>query len=366
MIKTTVIGSFPKPSTKLKLPNWFDTIYNKNKTYYNPSKHTSFLDHHNEIETIALLESIKEVITVQENRDIDVLTDGELKRENFIYYHLRHLSGISFKKLVQKKIYNGLYNMHVPTIISKINHKKYFLLNDYKIAKLFTTKAIKITIPGPLSILDMVNNKYYENNEDFLYDISTVINKEIKHIAKHGCKYIQIDDPLFLYSSEEQIKMGIKYLSKYFEGISDNVTKIIHISSGYLSKITSKKKFNVNKDIYNFLLPLLDNSIIDQISLEDAYNKLDLNLFNLIKKKKVILGVIDISSNIVEKIDDICNRILLVLEIITPERLIVSPDCGFGLLTFDKTVEKLDIMQKAVNRVNIMIEHGETHAHIII
>lgn len=351
MIKTTVIGSFPKP-IYLTVPNWFDN--HSFKSSYSPDKYTKYLQIFNEGKTISLLKGIKEIISKQENIGIDILTDGELKRENFIFYMLRYVNGINFLKTKIKKIRGCALDIYSPTITSKIKLNRHVLSNDFEIAKLFTNNDIKITIPGPFTILDYLNNEYYKSNENLLNDICNLINCEIIQLVKKGCKYIQLDETSFIYNYNN-IEDKIDYINNCFKNVPEDIKKIIHISRGYPKKLDKKFYINKNFDAYRVLLPVLDDSDIDQISIEGDFGEDNFEILDLIKKKDLILGVINIGSTVVETVYQIKIKIFKALEYIDPDKLIISPNGGMGMLPDEVCFKKLENMVYAVNHANIIL-----------
>ena len=349
MIKTTVIGSFPKLNN-LTVPTWFD---NNNLYSYNPKKYTKYLQTFDVDNTIELLKRIKEIIIRQDNIGINILTDGEIKRENYIFYLLRHITGIDFKKIKHKKIMENTSYIYSPTITSQLKLNRNILANDFEIAKLFTPNNIKMTIPGPFTILDTINNEYYDSEEDLLHDLSKIINYEIIDLVKKGCKYIQLDEPSLIYEYNN-LSDRIKYINNCFANIPDNITKIIHISSGYPNKLNIK--LNKNVDAYKVLLPILDNSIIDQISIECIDHEDNFKILELVTKKYIIYGVIDIGSTDIETIHNIKIKIFKALKYIDSSKLIISPNGGLGMLSEDICYKKLENMVYAVKHVNVMLD----------
>ena len=344
---TTVIGAYPKPNF-LNLPDWFQG--NKGTDTGHPTK-----DYNNAINNMGddtesiFQKAAKEVITDQLESGIDIITDGEVRRENYIHYHCRHLEGIDFNNLTKKIARTGNYECWLPTIINKIEPKDSFLVHDWNIAQKFSIKPVKITIPGPMTITDTIANKFYSSNKDLGQDLAKAINNEIKNLVKAGCKFIQVDEPLFARKPKEAIEYGIKNLEKCFEDISNpDVEKITHICCGYPDKLDAINYPKAPLDSYHQIAELLDNSIIDSISLEDAHRYNDLSLLDKFKKSKIIIGLIKIASSKEEAIDEIQKRLQDVFEHIDKNRLIAAPDCGLGHLPRWLAIKKLKTLVKAV------------------
>ena len=346
---TTVIGAFPKPKY-LKITDWFaadggtDTAHPTSKYLEEISKMGK------EAETI-FMKATEEVIHDQIECGIDIITDGELRRENYIHYHCRHLSGIDFKNLTEKSARTGNYNCWLPTIVNKIEARESFLEYDYLKAQKISTKPIKITIPGPMTISDTIANNYYKSENQLGTDLAIAINTEIKRLVKAGCKYIQIDEPLFARKPNDALSYGIDNLQKCFDGINNvEVDKIVHICCGYPDKIDVINYPKAPLDSYKKIAQSLDDSIIDSVSIEDAHRYNDLTLLKDYKYTKVIFGLIKIASSKIETVEEVESRIQEALKFIPKEQLIAAPDCGLGHLSRELAMEKLKIMSLAAKK----------------
>ena len=345
---TTVIGAYPKPNY-IKITDWFNAsggtdTENPTKYYKNEISNMG-----SQIENI-FYKATKEIINDQLQCGIDILTDGEVRRENYIHYHCRHISGIDFENLTQKVARTGNYKCWLPTIVSKVEAQDPFLVNDWTVSQNLSPKPIKITIPGPMTIADTISNIYYKKEDKLGFDLAEVINVEVKRLQKAGCKFIQIDEPLFARKPKEALDFGIENLSKCFEGINNNVEKITHICCGYPDKIDAVDYPKAPLDSYKKIAKALDSSKIDSVSIEDAHRYNDLSLLKNYKNTKIIFGVIKIASSKIETVEEIESRISETLKFISKEQLIVAPDCGLGHLSRDLAIKKLKIMSLAAKK----------------
>ena len=203
-----------------------------------------------------------------------------------------------------------------------------------------------------MTIFDTVSNNYYNNKTDLLHDLSKAINYEILHLVENGCKYIQVDEPLFARKPNKAVEYGVKNLEKCFDDISNpNVEKITHICCGYPDKLDAVDYPKAPINSYHQIAELLDNSIIDSISLEDAHRYNDLSLLNKFTQSKIILGLIKIASSEEETVSEIQKRVKDVLEHIDRDRLIAAPDCGLGHLPRELAIKKLKTMVNAVKDI---------------
>ena len=347
---TTVIGAFPKPSF-LKLPDWFN-IEGGTDTKYPTKKYLDAIKNMGDEAENIFIDATKEVINDQIESGIDIITYGEIRRENYIHYHCRYLSGIDFNTLTKKTARTGNYECWLPTIINKIEAKDSFLVEDWIKTQNLSSRPVKITIPGPMTITDTIANTFYNSNKLLGIDLAKAINIEIKKLVKAGCKYIQIDEPLFARKPKEAIEYGIDNLEKCFDGINEkDVEKITHICCGYPDKIDAINYPKAPINSYNEIALLLDNSIIDSISIEDAHRYNDLLLLDKFRKSKIIFGVIKIASSRLETINEIQKRIKDALNYIDKDRLIAAPDCGLGHLSRELAKKKLKTMADAVKNI---------------
>ena len=340
---TTVIGAYPKPDY-LKITDWFNAEGGTDTA--NPTKLYEV-----EIQKMGtdadeiFKKAAEDVIKDQLNCGIDIITDGEIKRENYIHYHCRHLNGIDFNTLTEKIARTGNYKCLLPTITNKISAKEPFLVDEWKNNQSLSDKPVKVTIPGPMTITDTIANTYYKSDEEMGNDLAIAINIEIKRLVEAGCKYIQVDEPLFARKPENALAFGIENLEKCFEGLNQNdVEKITHICCGYPDKLDAVDYPKAPLDSYAKIAKSLDNSIIDSVSIEDAHRYNNLTLLKDYNQTKVILGLIKIANSKIETVEEIESRIKEALNFISKEQLIAAPDCGLGHLSREMAMKKLKIM----------------------
>lgn len=345
-MKTTVIGSYPKPEY-VKIPDWF--IGSENTT----DLVTEFIknEDQNKLEK-DFNKAIAEVIKEQVDLKIDIITDGEIRRENYIHAFCRSIKGIDFNTLTERELRGGAYKIECPTIVNKLEIKdesRYFSHEWYKsnqIARKYNA-TLKFTLPGPMTICETLSNTYYKNDKEICNDLVPLLRREILYLKSIGCKEIQIDEPLFARQPKKALDWGIDLLDCIIKDISD-VFFTVHICCGYpnyLDQINYKKADN---NSYDIIAKKLDNSCIDAVSIEDAHCHQDLSFIEKIKKKTIVFGVIAIAKSEVESVTEITERINEVLKFINKDRLIIAPDCGLGFLPKSILHDKLENMVKAV------------------
>jgi len=345
-ILTTTIGSYPKPSY-VPFLDWFqaedmspidstqDTAYDLYLTDRDPA-------------TEKLLDSAtREVIQDQIRAGIDIPTDGEIRRENYIYYHCRHLSGISFAHLTKKTIREGTFASQVPTITGSVKAHSNFLPHDWSIAQSFSKQPIKMTIPGPMTIADTLVDAYYHDERRLNRDLAEALNIEIRALVKAGCRWIQIDEPMFARNSSNALAYGIDNLDRCFYRVPKNVMRVVHLCCGYPVRVNQEDYPKADASSYFALADALDTSRINAVSIEDAHRHNDLALLERFKQTTIILGVIAIAKSKIESIDEIRNRLIEARDHIELKRLMAAPDCGLGMLDRDIAYTKLAHMVQA-------------------
>jgi len=203
-----------------------------------------------------------------------------------------------------------------------------------------------MTIPGPMSISDNTSNEYYSDSKTMGIDLGNAINMEIKRLVDAGCKYIQVDEPLFARKPSETIDYGIDNLERCFHGCPKEIVKIVHICCGYPNVLDDVDYPKAPLESYWKISEALNSSIIDEISLEDAHRNNNLDLLEKFGSKTIILGVVKIASSEIESEEKIKQRVRQALEHIDKKRQILAPDCGLGFLPRKLCLQKLKIITK--------------------
>ncbi len=336
---TTTIGAYPKPDF-VPIPDWFRAKAGPDTTDPTLGYLEALAKMGDEGE--ALFErGVRQVIADQVEAGIDIPTDGEVKRENYIHYHCRHLAGVDFDTLTPKDVRGGTYRADLPSITGPIRARDHFLAADWKIAQAATDRPVKITMPGPMTIADTTVDLYYDDHAKLCADLAEALNAEVRSLAEAGCRWIQIDEPVFARKPEIALNYGVDNLERCFHGISSGVIRTMHMCCGYPDKIDRDDYPKADPGAYGQLARAVDASCVDAISIEDAHRHNDLSLLELFANTKVILGVVAIAKSRVEPVEEIAGRLKAALAHIAPERLIAAPDCGLGILGRDLAREKL-------------------------
>ncbi|XP_071950431.1 5-methyltetrahydropteroyltriglutamate--homocysteine methyltransferase-like [Antedon mediterranea] len=339
----TVIGSYPKPAY-LNLPDWFknSSVRTVTKTY---SDSIAEKDHN-----ILIERAESEVLKEQQQLGIDIITDGEIRRENYIYYLLRHVKGLDFLELTTCPMRANAYPQDLPTIVGPLDIDEKDaskLASEWRRCQDLSEVVVKYTIPGPMTIIGSTANKFYSDVKKQSEDIVKVINKVVKALIKAGCKCIQIDEPLFARKPSQALEYGISHAALCFEDVGSDVTKIIHICCGYPQYLDEENYLKADRSSYVTLAKPLDEAGFHAVSIEDAHCYNDLSFLKMFTKTNVILGSIAVAESRVESVEEIQSRIQEAMKYIPIQRLQIAPDCGLGFLPHDILVKKVANMVAA-------------------
>ena len=337
-IKTSVIGSYPR------YPKLVGTDFNPRWLLVSESKEDWIKNKTKELQDEAVRWAIKE----QEDTGIDIVSDGEQRRTNYILYHCHHLDGFDFENKEELVCRGGKVKTTVPVIREPVKATKLFLADEFRFLQSLTNKEIKITIPGPLTIIDSVKDSYYFDEKKLAFDLAKAIQKEVKSLVQAGCSIIQIDEPVSIREPRKFFDFGLKALEICFEG-AEEISKEVHICRGYPN---NERDTKAEIEAYGRVIEALSNSIVDKIAVEDAHEHLSLDVFKKFGSKKVILGVVDVGNPQVETVEQIEKRIKEVLSVVHPENLLVASDCGLLLLKPEIAKEKLKNLVLAAKNVS--------------
>ena len=246
---------------------------------------------------------------------------------------------------------NGAYSSLLPTITGPISARDHFLPHDWRVAQSFTDKPVKITIPGPMTITDTTADVFYDDPKRLGAELATALNAEVRALAEAGCRYIQIDEPLFARKPAEALDYGIENLERVMHGCPEHVVRTMHMCCGYPDHIDSPSYPKADPDSYIQVAKAMEESLFDAVSIEDAHRHNPLELLETFQRTIIILGVITIAESRVESVEEIRARLTLALEHIDADRLIAAPDCGLGLLGRDLTRIKLRNLCEAARSI---------------
>ena len=310
-LTTTVIGSFPKPDY-LPIEDWFDAARNEGgmNSPLVTQRFTAYENRRSDEDEALFVKAAAEVIDLQLRAGITVPTDGEVRRENYIHYHCRHLDGFDFTNLEHRVLRDGAYETDLPAIRGKVSHEgRGYAAHDYRASQNVSAAPVKFTLPGPLTIMDTTADCFYDDRPQLNRELAATVNREILDLVDAGCTYIQVDEPLFARQVEDALDFGIEGLDRCFHGVPDNVTKVVHMCCGYPDHLDDEEYKKADPDSYHRLARDVDGMGIDQISIEDAHCCNDLNLLELFQQMTVIFGSVAVARSRIETVDEVEARI---------------------------------------------------------
>ena len=342
---TTTIGAWPKPDY-VRLPDWFTHPEGPDAADPTGGWAKAMEALGDEAEGI-IARGVGEAIDDQVSAGIDIPTDGEIARENYIHYHCRHIEGVSFERLEEKALRNDSYRAFLPAIVGPVRAGARFLSTDFRRAQACTDRAVKITMPGPMTIADTTVDLHYDDPRALGRDLATALNREVLALADAGCRHIQIDEPLFARKPEAALEYGFENLERAFHGCPEHVTRTVHMCCGYPDRLDRPDYPKADPGSYFRLADAVEEATIDAISLEDAHRPNDLSLLERFRRTTVVLGVVAIARSRIESTGEIADRLDAALQHIDAHRLVAAPDCGLGLLGRDLARSKLANMCRA-------------------
>jgi 5-methyltetrahydropteroyltriglutamate--homocysteine methyltransferase len=258
-----------------------------------------------------------------ERAGIDIITDGEMRRESYSNRFATALDGVDDEHPGEVINSRGQRTV-VPRVVGKIRRTGPVELRDMQFLRANTSKPAKITLPGPFTMGQQVKDEFYKDAEAMCMDYAAAVNEEAHDLVKGGADVIQLDEPWLRNNPEEAKRYAVKAINRALRGIA--VPTVVHLCFGYAAVVTGLKPTG-----YSFL-PQLSDTIAQQISIESAQPKIDLGVLKDLAPKKVMLGVIDLSDPAVETPQKIAERIRAGLKHLPPDKLLPAPDCGMKYL----------------------------------
>jgi 5-methyltetrahydropteroyltriglutamate--homocysteine methyltransferase len=273
-------------------------------------------------------------IKAQEEAGIDIVTDGEMRRESYSNRFATALDGVDIDTPGTALDRSGHPNP-VPRIVGKIRRRHAVQVEDVLFLKRHTTRAVKITVPGPFTMSQQAQNVFYASEEEAAMDYAVAVNAEIRDLFAAGADVVQIDEPYMQARPEKARQYGLKALNAALDGVTG--TTAVHICFGYAAIIHERPTG------YSFLGELA-NCRCTQVSLETAQSNLDCSVLTTLAGKKLMVGAIDLSDMNVETGEVVAARIRKALKYVRPEDVIVAPDCGMKYLPRDVAFGKMRAM----------------------
>ena len=330
LFPTTLVGSFPQPDWLIdreKLAGRFPPRVRALELWRIPEP---WLSEAQDDATVVAIRS-------QEAAGLDIVTDGEIRRESYSNRFATALEGIDIDNPGTALDRSGHPNP-VPRIVGKIRRKHAVEVGDLQFLKAHTDRMVKITVPGPFTMTQQVQNDFYASDEEAAMDYATAVNEEIRDLFAAGADIVQLDEPYMQARPEKAREYGLKALNTALAGVEG--TTAVHICFGYAAIIHERPSG------YSFLSELRDCTC-NQVSVETAQPNLDCQVLADLTPKKVMVGCLDLSDMNVESPETIISRVRKALEHLKPESVILAPDCGMKYLPRDAANGKLRAMVEA-------------------
>jgi len=329
LFPTTIAGSLPKPEW-LAEPNKLWAPWKSSGAELARAKRDA---------TILALK-------LQEDSGVDIVTEGEQARQHFVHGFLEAVEGIDFAHKVEMGIRNDRYKAMVPQVVAPLRLKGRVHEAEALVARAHTRHKIKFTLPGPMTIIDTIADKYYGDRVKMAFAFAELLNQEAKALAADGIDMIQFDEPAFNVYMSEAADWGVKALERAAEGLT--CATAVHICYGYGIKANTDWKETLGAEWrqYEDIFPAIDQSAIQQVAVECRNSKVPLELLSLLKGKIVQAGVIDVASDEVETADDVCATIEAVMKYVPKSNIVATTNCGMAPMRRDIAEAKLAALGK--------------------
>jgi 5-methyltetrahydropteroyltriglutamate--homocysteine methyltransferase len=351
MIQTTTIGAYPKPGY-VPITDWFTTDHRAGEVVDYTSAYAEELEAAGDDAEMLFRQATKEIIDDQIDAGIDIVTDGEVRRENYVHAQCRYLSGFDFKHLGQHRIRDTI-ETRLPTVSGPVGFDTSPLARDFEIAQSMSARPVKVTLPGPMTIIDTTVDAHYYDERALGADLAVALNAQIHDLVAAGCRHIQIDEPVMARKPTVALDYGIDQLGRCFDNVPATVTRTVHCCCGYPRRLDDTEYPKADRRTYIQLAPALDAAPIDQVSIEDAHRHNDLAaLLPLFANTTVVLGVVAIAQSRVETVEEITARLRVACGYLPEDRLVAAPDCGLGYLGRDLAQKKLRALTTAAATLN--------------
>jgi len=328
LFPTTLVGSYPQPDWLIdreKLAGRFPPRVRARELWRIPEQWLA------QAQDDATVLAIK----AQEQAGLDIITDGEIRRESYSNRFATALEGVDIDNPGSALDRSGHPNP-VPRVVGRIRRKHAVQVDDLLFLKQHTQRKVKVTVPGPFTMAQQAQIDYYDGSrERAALDYAAAVNEEIRDLFAHGADIVQLDEPYMQARPDDARAYGLKALNRALEGVSGTVA--VHICFGYAAIIHQRPSG------YSFLPELADCNCA-QISIETAQSHLDCSVLGKLRNKKILLGVLDLSDMNPETPEQVAARIRRALPYVDPRDVVVAPDCGMKYLPREVADAKLRAM----------------------
>lgn len=323
LIPTALVGSLPKPS-------WLA----QPETLWSPWKL------HGDELAEGKRDALRIAVHEQLRSGIDIISDGEQTRQHFVTTFIEHLDGVDFEQRDTMRI-RDRYEASVPTVVGAVSRAHPVFVEDAKLLRAQTDRPIKWALPGPMTMIDTLSDRHYGSREQLAWEFATILNQEARELEAAGVDIIQFDEPAFNVFFDDVRDWGIAALERAAEGL--RAETVVHICYGYGIEANTRWKASLGSEWrqYEESFPLLQRSSIDTISLESHHSRVPMDLIELIRGKRVMLGAIDVASTAIETPDEVADTLRTALRFVDADKLIASANCGMAPLPRRVAADKM-------------------------
>lgn len=285
-------------------------------------------------------------IKAQEDAGLDIVGDGEQSRQHFVHGFLEQVEGIDFDNKVRMGIRNNRYDAMVPQVVAPLKLKGRVHAFEARLARAHTRRKLKFTLPGPMTIVDTVADRFYGDRVKMAMAFAELLNQEALALQADGVDIIQFDEPAFNVYMKEAAEWGVAALETAAKGLT--CTTAVHICYGYgiQANVDWKKTLGEEWRQYELVFPALARSSIQQVSLECYHSHVPPDLMRLLQGKDVLVGVIDVASDEVETPEQVADTIGKALQFVPRERLFPCTNCGLAPMDREVALRKLEALAK--------------------
>ena len=343
LLPTTLVGSYPQPEWLIDRKRLSERLPPRVRARELWRVAPEWLD---EAQDDATLLAIRD----QERAGLDIITDGEMRRESYSNRFATALEGVDIDTPGTGMDRSGKPNV-VPRVVGKIRRKHPVEVRDVQFLRANTDRKIKMTVPGAFTMAQQAQNIFYRDEEEMIADYAAAVNEEIKDLFAAGADIVQVDEPYMQARPDKARKYAVQALNRALDGVT-GVTAV-HLCFGYAAIVHERPSG------YSFL-PELAGTRVDQISIETAQSSLDCSILEKLPGKTIMVGVLDLSTPVIETPETVAARIRRALPHVSADRIIVAPDCGLKYLPRASAFGKMQAMVAGARlvRAELVRRHG--------
>jgi 5-methyltetrahydropteroyltriglutamate--homocysteine methyltransferase len=330
LFPSTIVGSYPQP-------DWLIDRDKLSKQFPPRTRARELWRIDEPLLNAAQNDATRLAILDQERAGLDIVSDGEIRRESYSNHFATALDGVDLDNPGQALDRSG-EPVFVPRIVGPISRKHAVGIEDLKFLRANTDRMVKFTVPGPFTMSQQAQNDYYSSNRDAALAYADAVNEEIRDLFAAGADVVQLDEPYMQARPDQAREYGVEALNRALDGVDG--TTCVHICFGYAALIHDRPEG------YSFL-PELAKTSCNHVSIETGQSGLDCKVLETLEDKRILLGVLDLSTEEIESVDTLKDRVRRALEYVPAESILLAPDCGMKYLSRDAAFGKLKNMAEA-------------------